>query len=161
MIRHATKNIPLNEGGLMESGLNKVVAISLALILFATMGMTAFGILGTSDTAAVVDGESFTTTVWGAAVNLAGSDIVSNTVVVYNGTDIVLAASNYSIGYTAGTITPTVNGTLANATAYTIDYHHSPIDSSVTTLLKVVCGLVAALVIIIIFLKAAGIKIDA
>lgn len=144
----------------MGSGFGKIVAISLALILFATMGMTAFGILGTSNTAAVVDGESFTTTVWGAAVNLAGSDIVSNTVVVYNGTDVVLAASNYSIGYTTGTITPTANGTLTNATAYTIDYHHSPIDSTVVTLLKIVCEIVAALVIIIIFLKAADIKID-
>jgi len=144
----------------VESGLNKIVAISLAIILFATMGMAAFGMLGTSNTAAVVSGESFTTTVWGAAVNLAGSDIVSNTVVVYNGTDIVLAASNYSIGYTAGTITPTANGTLVNATAYTIDYHHSPIDSTIVTLLKIVCGIVAALVVIIIFLKAADIKID-
>lgn len=144
----------------MEPILNKIVGISLAMILLATMGMAAFGLLGTSNTAAVVDGESFTTTVWGAAVNLAGSDIVSNTVVVYNGTDIVLAASNYSIGYTAGTITPTVNGTLTNATAFTIDYQHSPIASTVVTLLKVVCGLVAALVVIIIFLKAADIKID-
>lgn len=144
----------------MGSEFGKIVAISLALILFATMGMTAFGILGTSNTAAVVDGESFTTTVWGAAVNLAGSDIVSNTVVVYNGTDIVLAASNYSIGYTAGTITPTASGVLVNATAYTIDYQHSPIDSTVVTLLKIVCGIVAALVIIIIFLKSADIKID-
>lgn len=140
--------------------LSRIVGVSLALILLATMGMAAFGLLGTSNTAAVVDGESFTTTVWGAAVNLAGSDIVSNTVVVYNGTDIVLAASNYSIGYTAGTITPTASGALANATAFTIDYHHSPIDSTVVTLLKVVCGLVAALVVIIIFLKAADIKID-
>ena len=144
----------------MGSELGKIVAITLAIILFATMGMTAFGILGTSNTAAVVDGEAFTTTVWGAAVNLAGSDIVSNTVVVYNGTEIVLAASNYSIGYTAGTITPTESGVLVNATAYTIDYQHSPIDSTVVTLLKVVCGIVAALVIIIIFLKAADIKID-
>jgi len=144
----------------MGSELGKIVAISLAIMLFATMGMTAFGMLGTSNTAAVVSGESFTTTVWGAAVNLAGSDIVSNTVVVYNGTDIVLAASNYSIGYTAGTITPTADGVLVNATAYTIDYHHSPIDSTIVTLLKIVCGIVAALVVIIIFLKAADIKID-
>jgi len=144
----------------MGSELSKIVAISLALILLATMGMTAFGLLGTSNTAAVVSGESFTTTVWGAAVNLAGSDIVSNTVVVYNGTDIVLPTSNYSIGYTAGTITPTASGVLVNATAYTIDYHHSPIDSTVVTLLKVVCGLVAALVVILIFMKAADIKID-
>ena len=106
----------------MEPILNKIVGISLAMILLATMGMAAFGMLGTSNTAAVVDGESFTTTGWAAAVNLAGSDIVTNTVVVYNGTDIVLAASNYSIGYTAGTITPTASGTLASATAYPIDY---------------------------------------
>lgn len=144
----------------MGSELGKIVAISLAAILLATMGMTAFGMLGTSDEATVVDGETFTTTVWGAAVNLAGSDIVSGTVIVYNGSDIVLAASNYTITSAAGTITPTASGALANTTAYTIDYNHSPIDSTVVTLLKVVCSLVAALVIIIVFLKGFGIKID-
>lgn len=142
------------------SDLGKIISISIAVILLATMGMTGFSLLANSDESTSVSAESFTTTLHGVAVKLDQDNIITGTVVVSNATETIIAG-NYTMDLTAGTITPSADSTMLNATGHFIDYNHSPIDSSVATLMKVVMGIVGAIVAVLILMKAAGIKIDA
>ena len=142
----------------MDSG--KIVGLAVALLLLATLGMNALGSLGNADEYSSVTDESFTTTVWGSAVNLDEINLITSTTTVsyVNGTTI-LPTSNYTIDLTLGTITPTASGLLTNATEFYIDYRHGAVDTTVATLVKTIVSIVFGIVVIIILLREADIKI--
>lgn len=138
---------------------SQVVGISIAVLMVAFLMWTGLGILFNANDYSSVTSEEFTTTVWGAAVNLAEINLVASSETVYNATTTIPASGNYTIDTTAGTITPSVNSTLVNASTYSIDYDHGTVDSTASTLGKLVVAIVLIIAVMILFLRAVGFKV--
>ena len=119
--------------------------------------MAGWNLLGNSKTATTITGESITSTgVADSTIKLSGNHdnaLVANTFRVYNSTyGTFLASGNYKIAEATGIITLT-NPSKLSAGTYSVDYQSGAINSTVSTLVKVVFGVVAAIASILVIFR--------
>lgn len=141
----------------------KIIHIVLAAMFVAVLGWIAVGVLFTA-TEYTETTEAFT------GVNLTAVDLgntrplIPSSESVYNATSGVIIAdsgTNYTMDNTAGTITINcTSGYMADGSVYTIDYHQGAVDTTVSTICKLLIGMIFFIAIIVILLNYVGIKIE-
>ena len=146
----------------MSTGTNKIVQVTIAALLVGILGWVAIGLLfNATDYTSTT--ETFT------AVNLTAVDLSNTQDLIASGETVsnvsfgtILSGSgaNYTMDNSAGTITVNcTDGFMEDGADYTINYHQGAVDSTVSTMSKLMIGLVFFIVIIVIILKYAGIEV--
>lgn len=147
---------------MVKGNSNKIIQVSIALLLVAVLGWAAVGLLFNATEYSVTT-ETFT----GLNMTYVDLDNTQPLIVsgesVYNATSGIIAAdggTNYTMNNTDGSIMiNTVSGYMVNNSEYSIQYHQGAVSSTVATVGKFMIGLIFFIVVIIIILKEAEIDI--
>jgi len=140
----------------------KIIQLSIAVLLVAVLGWTAIGLLFNA-TEYTVTTESF------VGLNMTyvplenTQPLIPSGESVYNSTSGIIlpnGGTNYTMNNVDGSIMiNTTSRYMVNNSEYTIQYYQGVVNSTVTTLGKLLVGLIFFIVVIIIILKEADIDI--
>jgi len=137
---------------------DQIVAVVVIVLLVATLGVSAFSILGgsslvTNYSQAFNASSGFT----GAGrVFLSNSELKTGTLFISNATFAAAVTTDYTVDETSGiiTIVPlTASGRLLNGTSYTATYQKDSVPSIVKTLALTVIAIIGAIAILIILTR--------
>jgi len=129
--------------------IDPVANIAVIIILIATLGVSAFSIIG-SQTMLSNYSEPIRNLTAPSTIYLTNSELKANTLSIYNATFGAAVTTDYTVVESSGIITIPGNTRLLNGTAYSLTYQKDSVSSIVKTLVITVISIIGAIAFIII-----------